>query len=282
LAILLWFLTGALTVRAADWQKFPDCRLIENVSNDGDSFHVRTAGRELLVRLYFVDCPETSAASDVDAKRVREQSRYFGLVEMARVVHYGKEAQRFTAEVLKEPFTVHSTLATAPGRSAMPRMYCMVTTAAGKDLGTLLVERGLARVYGVKRSTPDGRTGDEMARQLQNRETGTMLQRVGIWSETDATLIVQMRAEQERDQAELQQLRRQIQEGDASPNPVDINTGSSRDLQSVSGIGPTLAARIIAGRPYKSVDDLLRISGISTKLLSRVREHLVVGKPPQP
>jgi len=30
---------------------------------------------------------------------------------------------------------------------------------------------------------------------------------------------------------------------------------------------PILAAKIIAGRPYKDVDDLLRISGVGPKLL---------------
>jgi competence protein ComEA len=37
---------------------------------------------------------------------------------------------------------------------------------------------------------------------------------------------------------------------------VNINTGTSEELQVVKGIGKATAAKIIAGRPYKAVDDL--------------------------
>jgi len=57
---------------------------------------------------------------------------------------------------------------------------------------------------------------------------------------------------------------------------VDLNTTTARELQSVSGIGPTLATEIIAGRPYKKVDDLLRVSGVGQKLLEKIRPALVV------
>ncbi len=37
---------------------------------------------------------------------------------------------------------------------------------------------------------------------------------------------------------------------------VNINTGTSEELQTVKGIGKATATKIIAGRPYKAVDDL--------------------------
>jgi competence protein ComEA len=37
---------------------------------------------------------------------------------------------------------------------------------------------------------------------------------------------------------------------------VNINTGTSEELQVVKGIGKATASKIIAGRPYKAVDDL--------------------------
>jgi hypothetical protein len=43
---------------ADEWQTLRNCRLIENESNDGDSFHVETNGKEYILRLYFVDAPE--------------------------------------------------------------------------------------------------------------------------------------------------------------------------------------------------------------------------------
>jgi hypothetical protein len=41
-------------------------RLIDNASNDGDSFRVRASnGDELLFRLYHVDCPEGAKATKI-------------------------------------------------------------------------------------------------------------------------------------------------------------------------------------------------------------------------
>ena len=53
-ALLLWLCTPAF---ANDWQTIRNCRLIENESNDGDSFHVKADGEERIFRLYFVDTP---------------------------------------------------------------------------------------------------------------------------------------------------------------------------------------------------------------------------------
>ena len=44
-----------------DWITLDHCQLIPNKANDGDSFHVRANDNEYLVRLYFVDAPETAS-----------------------------------------------------------------------------------------------------------------------------------------------------------------------------------------------------------------------------
>jgi len=67
---------------AADLQMFSNARLVNDPANDGDSFIVEAGGKSFRVRLYFVDCPETSIAFTSDARRVREQTRYFGLSDV--------------------------------------------------------------------------------------------------------------------------------------------------------------------------------------------------------
>lgn len=52
---------------------------------------------------------------------------------------------------------------------------------------------------------------------------------------------------------------------------VNINDSTPEQLETVPGIGPSLAALIIAGRPYQRVDDLLRISGIGERTLQSMR-----------
>lgn len=275
LVILALCLLAAGPVDASDWQTFKDCRLLDHPGNDGDSFHVQAGDRQILLRLYFVDCSETSAGTDGDAKRVREQAMHFGIVEMRRVIHHGEEARKFTAQILSKPFTVHTTFATALGRSSIPRNYGMVTTADGKDLGRLLVEKGLARAYGAKRQTPDGVAGDEMGKRLQDVELGAMMERVGVWSETDPKMIAEFRAKQREEEEGMKELRTQL----SAPQDelVNLNTASAHDLQSISGIGPVLASRIIAQRPYKSLDDLLQVPGISHNLMEKLRPRLTVS-----
>jgi len=56
---------------------------------------------------------------------------------------------------------------------------------------------------------------------------------------------------------------------------VNINTASKEELISVPGIGPTRAAQIIAGRPYETVDELAKISGISGKTLDSLRPFVI-------
>jgi competence protein ComEA len=48
---------------------------------------------------------------------------------------------------------------------------------------------------------------------------------------------------------------------------VNVNTASAHDLQSLPGIGPALARRIIGGRPYATVDELARVRGISPSMV---------------
>jgi hypothetical protein len=89
---------------ADEWVTLKNCRLLENQSNDGDSFHVKADGEEYLFRLYFVDTPESETDSVV-AERITEQAENFG-VSKDQCIRGGKTAKEFTAKVLSHPFTV--------------------------------------------------------------------------------------------------------------------------------------------------------------------------------
>jgi len=269
---------GILPSFAADLQMFSNSRLINDPANDGDSFLVEANGKSFHVRLYFVDCPETLFASKSDAQRVREQTRYFGLSDAARTIHFGNEAKTFVDHVLAKPFTVHTALASALGRSSKGRVYGFITTADGNDLATLLVKNGLARTYGMGRETPDGIARNEMIERLRDFEISAMLKRVGIWSESDPDRIAELRAKQRSEEGELKELQSQVKKTQSPQGLLDLNTASKKELQSIKGIGPVLAERIIAGRPYRTVDNLLKVKGIGPKKLENIRPYFVVGK----
>jgi len=54
---------------------------------------------------------------------------------------------------------------------------------------------------------------------------------------------------------------------------VDINTATLQQLDTLTGIGPTYAQRIIDGRPYSSVDDLDRVKGIGPATLQKIKDQ---------
>jgi len=263
---------------SADLQMFSNVRLVNDPQNDADSFVVIAAGKHLHVRLYFVDCPEISVSSNSDAQRVREQTRYFGLTSAERIIHFGNEAKAFVDHILDKPFTVHTAFASALGRSAKGRVYGLITTSDGNDLASLLVKNGFARTHGIGRKTPDGVSRDEMIERLRDLEISAMLKRVGIWSETDPDRIAELRAKQRSEESELQKIKNQVTKAKSPQGSLDVNTATERELQFVRGIGPVLAARIIAGRPYETVDDLLKVKGIGHKKLEKIRSYFVVNQ----
>lgn len=63
---------------------------------------------------------------------------------------------------------------------------------------------------------------------------------------------------------------------EAPPAPVNINTATPQELDVLPGIGPALAQRIIAGRPYSRTEDLLRVAGIGQTVFDKLKPHITV------
>ena len=58
--------------------------------------------------------------------------------------------------------------------------------------------------------------------------------------------------------------------------PIDLNTATAAELEALPGIGPKTATSIIAGRPYSSIEDLLRVKGIGEATLAKLRPYVKV------
>ena len=267
----------ATPLPAAELETIENASLVEADLNDGDSFKVKADGKELHLRLYYVDCLETTAGTDAELERIREQQYHFGLEDPSAVVRFGEQAAQYVKRVLSRPFTIHTGYAFAPGRSATGRYYAFIETHDGRDLGHLLVEQGLARIHGKTRPDPKGTPSETVLKELQDMRSIAMLNRAGIWGETEPRLLSDMHKRQREKDLEQKAFREKLKtKRTACDDPFDVNTASTKQLQQLHGIGPVKAATIVAGRPYRSVEDLLKIPGIGPKTLEKIRPCVTV------
>jgi len=276
--LVLFLSLGAM---ANELQSFENVTYVPESWADGDSFRVRFEdGRLFTVRLYGADCLEWKIHDNSDARRLRAQRRYFGISRhggsaersIALGKQMGEEAAKRVAIVLSKPFTVHTSFADGRGDARFKRIYAFVTTSDGKDLATELVTHGLARAYGVYRSTPDSRSRDEYREELRDAELIAARRSLGVWKFTDWNSLPEERREQRREERED----RVAMETAQPIGSVDINTASRDELMQIPGVGEVTATAIIEERPFANVDDLLKVRGIGPKTLEKLKPWVTV------
>ena len=296
--VALWAAVVTLAARdgSKQWIVLNNCRLIANPANDGDSFHVSAGEKEYIFRLYLVDAPETD---EMTPGRLVEQAKYFAIT-VPQAIQVGQAATEFTREKLSEPFIVFTRLADALGRSRIERLYAFVQTREG-DLGEQLVRNGLARNYGFKAPPPGLKSSRLEIEKLQQFENEAKQEKIGGWGINAGRMNV--RAQKPSDFSHfLVPMARSRPTPTTSPTPqvsptsapitppavddqksprkektplgkIDINTATEKELTTVPGIGHVMAGRIIAARPFRSADDLKRVSGIGDKKYAKIRPY---------
>jgi endonuclease YncB( thermonuclease family) len=266
-------------------QSMPGCTLVQATWADGDSFPVHLPdGRTITARLYGADCIEWHVNDETDARRLRAQRRYFGIggddanASMAKAKGFGELAAKRTRELLSKPFTLHTAFSDARGGSASDRFYVFITTAEGRDHATVLVEEGLARALGLVRRLPDGSDGEEYRNKLRDLELTAAAGKRGVWASTDWKRLSSDRAVERAENAEISSfLKPAVPVGGINPN-----TATLEEIETLPGIGENLARRIIAARadqPFVSLEDLLRIKGVTPKLLNKIGSSLHFNDP---
>lgn len=284
-----------------DWIVLENCRLISNPANDGDSFHASSGAREYIFRLYMVDAPETDAMTP---GRLIEQAKYFAIT-VPQAIEVGQAAKEFTRQKLSEPVTVFTHMSDAMGRSRLERFYAFVQTKDG-DLGEQLVRNGLARNYGFKAVPPGLRNSRLELEKLQQLEDEARQERIGGWGVSAGR--VNARAQipvgfsvfvaEKNARSRISPSANTSRRISAPPLPnrldpttspveapkshpkekielgqIDINTATEKELRMIPSIGPVTATRIIAGRPFRSADDLRKINGIGDKTYAKIRPY---------
>lgn len=270
------FLFSCVAVARADeqWVTYKDCRYLPSAANDGDSFHVQTAGREYIFRLYFVDAPETDRSVP---SRLALQAKYFH-ASLRQALQIGLEAEDFTRKTLARPFTVRTCKQDARGRSRRPRYFAFVLTDRG-DLGEQLIANGLARVYGAGSAPPGMKTSEAEWAKLRQLEREAKKQKIGGWGigagrlQARTTTGKSLRTDAFTPSSGPTSSPPSDREMSSSLAKLEINRASSEALQSVPGIGKVLAERIIAARPFASANGLRQVKGIGAEKYERLRPY---------
>jgi competence protein ComEA len=312
LAALVLLALLPITLGASEWEVWKGCRLIPNDYNDADSFNVEYQGQRYIIRLYFVDAPETDNSFP---DRVAEQARHHGKTD-EEVIHIGRYSSAVAAQLLSNSFSVITRRQDARGRSSMPRFYGFVTTSDGEDLGEVLVASGLARSYGAAAHAPGRRSISEMRSRYDALEQSARKNRYGIYSPSPLRAINRADSNKssqsgsisgtaiapqgvQTDNLDVDSILPEptisapanpsaptftfsepgIKKSESPSSPtqqaptkgkVNINTASSTELQTLPGIGPKSAERIIDGRPYSSVEDLRYVPRIPQKTFDEI------------
>ncbi len=144
---------------------------------------MRCGADEFVVRLYFVDTPETNLTY---GERTRQQAAHFGAT-LDDTLKAGAKARVFVRDALNGPFTVLTRKAYAQGAAKDPRYYGMVTLGgkdAGKGLDEMLVLAGLARVKGVSVNIPGGEKARARSQRLLLLEEHAKQKHRGLWATT--------------------------------------------------------------------------------------------------
>ena len=290
-------------LHAADWEILKDCRLIDNASNDGDSFRVRASnGDELLFRLYHVDCPESESDSVV-ADRITKQAAHFGITE-TQSLRGGVTAKDFTKKALSQPFVVVTRFQKAMGRSKLQRYYAVVLVGGKTDLAEMLVRAGLARAFGQVVDAPKGKrmagyleleksakagrvglyggnaptvAGDQDGKP---KSTKSYVNDTGVSATTDDIFAPVVRDDIiASPSTQANQIVKEWTREFIAPQPsadesgggnLNINTASKEELIGLPEVGEVIAERIIQSRPYSSLDDLGKVKGLGVKKISAI------------
>ena len=256
LASLLFRIASTSAADSDAWEIWDNCRLEADQYFDGDSFHVKHGRSTDIIRLYFVDAPESD---DSYPARVAEQAAHFR-ASNAAVLHAGHTAKELTLHFLAQPFRVITRRQLAPGASRSDRYYGIVEKD-GRRLDATLVTAGLARVSSEIAEYPDAAAGHRAVGDLRAFERKAAEMRRGLWLRTGFTESLHDATKPRTGTASASPARR-----------IDLNTGSTAELESLPGIGPKMAEQIIRARPLKNIEALDAIPGMGPKKIEVLRE----------
>jgi endonuclease YncB( thermonuclease family) len=173
--------------KQGDYEVYRGCTLVTHKNNDADSFLVRLPdGREAILRLYYVDSPEsafkTYRGGADNRDRINDQARDFGNISAERAVEVGKLAKEFTLDRLgKAPFTIFTEW-DSPFNDQRYHAFVQVSSGGNPQwLHEQLLQNGLARLKTKPAPLPDGTSVENHRRTLETARRHAIRMKLGAW-----------------------------------------------------------------------------------------------------
>ncbi|MEK7581377.1 MAG: helix-hairpin-helix domain-containing protein [Patescibacteria group bacterium] len=66
--------------------------------------------------------------------------------------------------------------------------------------------------------------------------------------------------------------------GELTGSLINVNTATAAELDKLSGVGPVTSGKIIANRPYSSLEQLVLKGAISRSLLIKISSQITAGE----
>lgn len=179
--------SGSQSVRTGNYETYRNCTLVPDRPNDGDSFRIKLPdGSAEIMRLYFVDCPESEFRSygggENNHERIEKQATEMGGITPAQAVKIGKNAKEFTlARLAENPFTVHTTW-DSPFQDKRYHAFIELSyNGKTRFLHELLVEKGYARIHTKGAQLPNGTSERKHEDHLYMLQTTAKSKNAGAW-----------------------------------------------------------------------------------------------------
>ena len=67
---------------------------------------------------------------------------------------------------------------------------------------------------------------------------------------------------------------------DKKKAPIDINSASAEELQTISGIGDAYSKKIVENRPYKRKDEIVAKAGVPQGTYDKIKDQIVAKQAP--
>lgn len=296
------------------WIELKNCRLSANEANDADSIHVKAGAKEYIFRLYFVDAPETDAGFPErvaeqgkyfgirpdQAIQLGNYAKNFTKQKLAAPFTVRTTMQDALGRSKKQRF--YAFIQTSEGdlgellvANGMARVHG--TSAA--PTGFSSAERQRRKLQRLEREAKQQKVGGwgasagRLAARLPKEPAKAGSSFDSFFHPERVAAAMKAEDEQEPETplatpaTSLAPAARTMPSPAAAatglaPKPstnssgkLDPNTATEAELKNIKGVGPVLAGRIIAARPFKSADDLRRVKGVGEKTYEKIRPHFI-------